>query len=1165
MDVDGLDKTSSTFTLKQKAVMKFVSACFAGLLLFTSITSPQPSSASANRSYHPVVSKVTLTGPPTQTAVVAKTYYVSSSYGDDANPGTSKALPFATLDRAFRAASTSDAVLLRRGDVWEPHAHPNYSVNLHGVRGTASARFVIGAYGPEEDGRPQIEGGISSSTLTWTRVGGDVWYAPALTDDAGLVWYDGDGAGGDHGVPFARVTRRGRLDAYAGTAYYDAGAGRAYIHLPDSLSGREPAVLPLRIAGANAAFLLDGVHDYVTLRDVKVSHTKTGIHLDYGNTDFPRVENVHVAGCGYYGLIAANTDGLEVVGGIYEGCHNGDGGGGGSGGIHVISPRETDALVEGVLVRDNGSLEVNRLIGPTNYAINWAGGIEIGRGTVATVRDNTCLAREGTMGAVCYNVESSSGGSVVFHSNVAVGGRWGAYVTGTSDVTFDHNTFVGWGGDALDAIGLVQSAGIALNVDVSDITIRNNILASDYSGAYEAAPIAVGQYPPAGLVAHHNLLWLSTHRERAESHGFPPSVRYRTLDEWQAEGYGAGSEIGAPLLIGVDGGDYALGLGSPAIGLAISTPYTPPYDGPAPDAGAVQTSMSRDVTPPAAPSDLAVTDVTGRSVVLSWTDGVDDSGYAYAVVYVDGAAADSFATSPYAFTGLNGSTTYTLGVEMVDAEGNRSGITTAMATTAADASGSYVARVLSLDPVAYWPLDDAPGSATIRDASGSGYGGVPKAGVVLGSAGIGDGRTAASFDGSMYQRITLPTGVLDGAFDRAAGAVIVWGRAGAGMAANDKLFTIGADADNWVNFQVSGAGRLESRLEFGNARDNENHDLSTNDPRGWHVYALVWDRGGANEVRHYLDGLLTETDSGVGDLAGAVSDEFTGIGGIGTNAYQNWKGEIAHVALFDRALTAAEVADLATVPESQASPNRAPVASFATSVDGLTATFVDASSDPDGDALTYTWNFGDGETSTLQNPIHTYTSAGTYTVILKVKDNNGARGTHTVRITTPVTQSILLQRGWQTISSFVVPDDPALKVVFENVASDVLLVEDHFGRKYTPRQGANDIGTWSPLQAYRVYASSNTTLTMKGKSALPPATPLSLKRGWNLVPYLPSKEMPAEVALGSILDNLILVKDNGNVYSPVYNVNRVGLLKPGRGYLIYVTKPCTLLYPSPAK
>ncbi|MFN8243995.1 MAG: PKD domain-containing protein [Ferruginibacter sp.] len=45
--------------------------------------------------------------------------------------------------------------------------------------------------------------------------------------------------------------------------------------------------------------------------------------------------------------------------------------------------------------------------------------------------------------------------------------------------------------------------------------------------------------------------------------------------------------------------------------------------------------------------------------------------------------------------------------------------------------------------------------------------------------------------------------------------------------------------------------------------------------------------------------------------------------------------------------------------------------------------------------LSYQWTFGDGGTSTLINPSHTYTNAGTYTVRLIVINNNGCRDTLT--------------------------------------------------------------------------------------------------------------------------------------------------------------------------
>ncbi|SDY89082.1 Glucose/arabinose dehydrogenase, beta-propeller fold [Asanoa ishikariensis] len=65
----------------------------------------------------------------------------------------------------------------------------------------------------------------------------------------------------------------------------------------------------------------------------------------------------------------------------------------------------------------------------------------------------------------------------------------------------------------------------------------------------------------------------------------------------------------------------------------------------------------------------------------------------------------------------------------------------------------------------------------------------------------------------------------------------------------------------------------------------------------------------------------------------------------------------------------------------------------------LTVAFSSAgSTDPDGGALTYSWAFGDGTTSTAANPSKTYTSNGTYTATLTVRDPQGATGTASVQI-----------------------------------------------------------------------------------------------------------------------------------------------------------------------
>jgi len=57
------------------------------------------------------------------------------------------------------------------------------------------------------------------------------------------------------------------------------------------------------------------------------------------------------------------------------------------------------------------------------------------------------------------------------------------------------------------------------------------------------------------------------------------------------------------------------------------------------------------------------------------------------------------------------------------------------------------------------------------------------------------------------------------------------------------------------------------------------------------------------------------------------------------------------------------------------------------------------SSDPDGDPLTFTWDFGDSQSASGPTASHTYSAANTYTAILTVADGRGGTDAKSVTIT----------------------------------------------------------------------------------------------------------------------------------------------------------------------
>ena len=97
------------------------------------------------------------------------------------------------------------------------------------------------------------------------------------------------------------------------------------------------------------------------------------------------------------------------------------------------------------------------------------------------------------------------------------------------------------------------------------------------------------------------------------------------------------------------------------------------------------------------------------------------------------------------------------------------------------------------------------------------------------------------------------------------------------------------------------------------------------------------------------------------------------------------------------------------------------------------------STDPDGDALTYSWDFGDeSPVSTDPSPAHTYTESGSYTAQLTVTDEAGKTSSSTVTIvvgnTRPSVQLTLPPQGglydWGDDIAFTVtvtdPEDGAI-------------------------------------------------------------------------------------------------------------------------------------------
>jgi hypothetical protein len=106
----------------------------------------------------------------------------------------------------------------------------------------------------------------------------------------------------------------------------------------------------------------------------------------------------------------------------------------------------------------------------------------------------------------------------------------------------------------------------------------------------------------------------------------------------------------------------------------------------------------------------------------------------------------------------------------------------------------------------------------------------------------------------------------------------------------------------------------------------------------------------------------------------------------------SWTPDFTQAGTYNVVFTASNaIAGMATTQIIITELNRAPVANPGgpyTGVAGIPIHFNgSASSDPDGNALSYLWDYGDLMTGAGATPDHTYTAGGTFTVELTVTDN----------------------------------------------------------------------------------------------------------------------------------------------------------------------------------
>ncbi|WP_169315723.1 BACON domain-containing protein [Haliscomenobacter hydrossis] len=161
------------------------------------------------------------------------------------------------------------------------------------------------------------------------------------------------------------------------------------------------------------------------------------------------------------------------------------------------------------------------------------------------------------------------------------------------------------------------------------------------------------------------------------------------------------------------------------------------------------------------------------------------------------------------------------------------------------------------------------------------------------------------------------------------------------------------------------------------------------------------------------------------------------------------------------------------------------------------------------------------------------------------------------------TLNIALKEGWNTISSYVIPSFSSLDSVFKPIKGIVQIAKDGAGKTYINNPPINSIGSWKIIEGYRIKVSSNSTLPMIGKAVDPAQSPISIRSGWQIIPFFGRSVKTIDQSFASIKDKIEILKDNaGKVYIPDLSINTIGPLQATQGYRLKAKSAGELRYPS---
>lgn len=213
-----------------------------------------------------------------------------------------------------------------------------------------------------------------------------------------------------------------------------------------------------------------------------------------------------------------------------------------------------------------------------------------------------------------------------------------------------------------------------------------------------------------------------------------------------------------------------------------------------------------------------------------------------------------------------------------------------------------------------------------------------------------------------------------------------------------------------------------------------------------------------------------------------------------------------------------------------------------------------------GDTLNFYVYYLDESTNTWSlTPVSTVPSQISYQC-------NSYDALESIVATNTIIQDVPIKNNWNIWSTYLNTELENVWEVVDVIVDNVLIVKDQNGNVYWPEYGLKGIGNITPGQGYQMklkdLTDEQTTFEINGVDHINDVV-ISLTEGWNIIGCLTKRtDVNIEEVFESITSQLSIIKnESGDVYWPIYSLNNIGNIKPGKGYQIKVTSDIAFSFP----